>query len=224
MNLALRALLKREMRLLWRQRGEMASALLFSLLTITLFPFTLSPEPELLQRLAPGLLNLTMVLAQLMGFERLFLADWQEGTLDLLALSQAPLSLYAFVKTVAHWFSTCLPLLVISPLYMLLLHVPANAMPAILLSLFLGSTCFALLGAGASALSLGARRAGIILPLLLIPFYCPALIFSVQLATSGLGSGEGRQAALFLSALICLYLPLIPFLAGAALRSAIESA
>lgn len=220
----LSALLLRETRLLIRQRAEAAGALLFCLLVITLFPFALSPAPDLLERLAPGLLNLVVLLALMLGLEKLFVTDWQDGLLDQLVTRGVSLRAYVLVKALALWLGVALPLLLVSPLFMLLLHVPFMAMGALLMSLLLGTGIISLIGTGSAALALGARRAGLLLPLLLVPLYVPVMIFAVNLAAAGLDTGEGRQSALFLAAMFFLYLTLVPFLGKAALKAAVESA
>lgn len=224
MGYVLNALWQREIKSVWRQRGELVAGLLFSLLILSLFPFALAPAPEILARFAPGLISVIILLAQLLGLERLFTADWHNGTLDRVALQPGGLLAYAAVKTLAHWLGCGLPLLCASPLYMLLLAVPAAQMGDGAASLLLSTAALSLLGTAAAALAVGARRAGLLLPLLLIPFYIPVLIFAVQWASLGLHSAEGRQAAWFLVAMVVLYLPVLPWLASAGLRAAVESA
>ncbi|NDE90268.1 MAG: heme exporter protein CcmB [Alphaproteobacteria bacterium] len=216
------ALFQREMLLAWRVRGETAAHFVFILLIITLFPFALGPDTQLLQKLAPGLLLLAILLGQMLGFERLFSGDFHNGTLDLIPCSNLPLPLYALIKSFAQWCALFLPILIFSPLFMLLLHVDLNAIAPLLLSLTLASLLVQFLGMLASALALGAKNSGLILPLLLIPFYIPVMIFAVSLAAQGF-TAEGLQALYFLCALFFLYLSTLPFLSGAALRSALES-
>lgn len=213
------AFLRREMLLGWRGRGESAGSLVFVLLIVTLFPFALGPDAQTLQRLAPGLLLMALLLGQMLGFERLFESDYREGTLDILSAGGMPLALYALGKAMAQWCALLLPVLLVSPLLMLLLHVDAGAMPALLGALALASLAIQLLGMLGAALTLGARRAGLLLPLLLIPFYIPVMIFAVSMASGG---NEAQQAGDFLGALFFVYLAVLPFLSGKALRAAIE--
>jgi heme exporter protein B len=214
------SLLKRELTLSLRQRGEMAGHLVFVLLIVTLFPFALGSDAALLQKLAAGLLLIAVLLGQMLGFERLFAHDYHNGTLDIIAGSHLSLSSYALIKGMTQWLSLMLPLLIMSPLLMLLLHVAVNDMPHILIALLLSSLTIQLLGGLGAALSLGAKRAGLLLPLLLIPFYIPVMIFAVAIAVHG---DEAVQATYFLCALLMLYLTLLPYLTGRALRSALES-
>lgn len=219
----LRALFKREMLLAMRGRGESAASLVFVLLMVTLFPFALGPDAQTLQRLAPGLLLLAVLLGQMLGFERLFQNDFQDGTLDMVYGCGFPLSLYALVKAAAQACALLLPVLAVAPLLILLFQVSPENMGQILASLFIASFTIQLLGMLGAALTLGARRAGMLLPLLLVPFYIPVMIFAVSMASGG-ADGTAGQAGYFLSALFFLYLTITPFLSGAALRAAIESA
>jgi heme exporter protein B len=216
------ALFKREMIIAWRTRGQSAAHLIFVLLMITLFPFTLGPDQALLQRLAPGLLLLAITLGQMLGFEKLFSVDCAHGTLDIIHTSPLPLSAYALIKSITQWCALLLPIIICSPLFMLLLHVPLDAMPHLLLALVLASFIIQLLGMLGAALALGAKSAGLLLPLLLIPFYIPVMIFAVSLSSSGFNT-DGLQACYFLTALLVFYLCVLPFLSGAALKSAISS-
>ncbi len=219
---AILSLFKREMVIAWRTRAQSMAHLVFVLLMITLFPFALGPDETQLRRLAPGLLLLAILLGQMLGFEKLFSADYQNGTLDIIHGSKLSLSFYAIVKSKAQWCALLLPIILCSPLLMLLLHVPVTQMPVLILALLLASYVIQQLGMLGAALALGAKHAGLLLPLLLIPFYIPVMIFAVSLATTGF-EGEGLQALYFLSALLILYSSTLPFLTGAALRSAIQS-
>lgn len=219
---AILSLFKRELVIAWRTRAQSAAHLVFVLLIITLFPFVLGPDEAQLERFAPGLLLLAILLGQMLGFEKLFAADHQNGTLDIIHGSRLSLSIYAMVKSKAQWCALFLPIIICSPVLMLLLHVPAEHIPLLLLALALASYIIQQLGMLGAALSLGAKNAGLLLPLLLIPFYIPVMIFAVSFANAGF-DGEGLQALYFLSALLVLYSSSLPFLTGAALRSAIQS-
>ncbi|MDX1921967.1 MAG: heme exporter protein CcmB [Alphaproteobacteria bacterium] len=219
---AILALFKRETVIAWRTRAQSIAHLVFVLLMVTLFPFALGPDAVQLQHVAPGLLLLAILLGQMLGFEKLFSMDYQNGTLDIIHGSRMSLSFYAIVKSKAQWCALLLPIIVCSPLLMVLLHVPVMHMPVLILALLLASYIIQQLGMLGAALALGAKNAGLLLPLLLIPFYIPVMIFAVSLATAG-AEGEGLQALYFLGALLVLYSSTLPFLTGAALRSAIEA-
>jgi heme exporter protein B len=216
-------LLERELRIAWRTRSETAAHMVFTLLITTLFPFVIGPNETQLEQLAPGLLLFALLLGQLLGFERLFVTDFTSGTLDVINNASMPLARYALVKSIAQWAALFLPVLILSPVLMLLLHVSLQTMPYILAALALASLLIQLLGMLGASLALGAKSAGLLLPLLLIPFYIPVIILSTTFASQGF-TGEGVQALLFLAALFFLYLLTLPFLSGAALRSALESA
>ena len=216
------ALFQREMVIAWRTRSQSAAHVVFVLLMITLFPFALGPNEQTLHQLAPGLLLLAILLGQMLGFEKLFVTDNQNGVLDTLHHSRLSLSAYAFTKSFAQWCALLCPVIVCSPLLMLLLHVSVDEMPRLLLAITLASFVIQCLGMLGASLALGAKSAGLLLPLLLIPFYIPVMIFAVSFANLGF-DGEGRQAFYFLCALVIVYLTILPFLSGAALRSAIEA-
>jgi heme exporter protein B len=220
---ALQALFMRETTMVLRSPADMASALIFALLVICLFPFALDPNPETLRSFAPGLLMVAVLLAQFVALEKTFRPDLENGTLDVVVQSRTPLAMYALVKACINMLGLCLPLLVISPLLLLLLQGELSNLFTILPALALGSATLALLCVGGSALTLGARQPALLLPLLLVPFSIPVLIFSVGFATHGLGHELGRQSALLLGALFFLYLGITPFIAGAALKSAVEN-
>lgn len=216
------SLFKREIVIAWRTRGQTAAHVVFVLLLITLFPFAIGPEEQLLHRLAPGLMLLAVLLGQMLGFEKLFIVDYQNGVLDTLPHSRLSLSAYAFIKSIAQWCALLLPVILCSPLLLLLLHTSIDEIPRLILTLTIASFVIQCLGMLGSALALGAKSAGLLLPLLLIPFYIPVMIFAVSFGQLGF-NGEGLQAFYFLSALLLLYLSTLPFLSGAALRSAIEA-
>jgi heme exporter protein B len=216
-----KALLLRELRLSWKRRAESAGTFLFILLMVTLFPFALSPLPERLHDMAAGLLILAILLGQMLQAPQLFHSDWQNGTLDFLSLEKIPLSLYALIACISQWLCLMLPILILSPLLMLLLNVPPFEMPGLFLALLPATFVFALLNMLGAALVVGAGRAGLLLPLLLVPFYIPVLIFAVRAAEQN--AAITCQAFLFLSALLLLAISTLPFAAGSALRSSVEA-
>lgn len=224
MPVRLTALLARELTLVFRRFSDSAISLIFALLVVALFPFALSPEPAVLQNLAPGLVLIAVLLAHFLQMEKSFADDYASGALDQMILSGLPLPLYVGMKYLAQILGVTLPLLLACPFFLMLLQVNIEAMPLYLAALALASLILALLGLAGSALTLGSRQAGLLLALVLIPFAIPVLIFAASFARNGLASGEGAQALLFLGALFFLYLALVPFLAAAALKAAGESA
>jgi heme exporter protein B len=219
---AFRLLVLRDLRLALRQGGDAAMVVAFFVLTVILFPFGVGPEVELLARIAAGILWVTALLAALLSLERLFQADWEDGSLEALALMPLPLEAQVMAKCLAHWLVAGLPLIVIAPLLALLLHLDRAGYPALLLSLLLGTPSLSLIGAVGAALSLGARRGGVLLSLLVLPLYIPVLIFGVAAIEAAIGGFGARPHLLLLGALLAGALVLAPLAAAAALRQALE--
>ncbi len=214
----MRAVLARELRLALRHPADTLSAVLFFVLVAALFPFGVGPSPELLARLAPGALLASALLAALLPLDRLFGADAEDGTLDQLLLSGLHPASVAAAKALAHWLSTGLPLVAATPVAAALLNLPVEAWPAALAALALASALLSVLGTAGAALTLGARRGGVLLPLLVLPLALPVVIFgaaAIEAAATGL---EARPFLLLEAALLALALPLAPLAAGAALR------
>ena len=217
-----RLLVQRDLRLALRQGGDAALVVGFFVLTTILFPFGVGPEPALLARIAAGILWVTALLAALLSLERLFQADWEDGSLEALALMPLPLEAQVLAKCLAHWLVTGLPLTLTAPLLALLLQLDAAGYPALLAGLLLGTPTLSLIGAVGAALSLGARRGGVLLSLLVLPLYIPVLIFGVGAIEASIGGFGARPHLLLLGALLAGALPLAPLAAAAALRQALE--
>lgn len=217
---ALAALISRELRLSLRHGVDTLAALLFFALTASLFPLAIGPAPETLSRLAPGIIWVCALLAALLPLEKLFGADFEDGSLDLLLLSGLPPAAIALGKAISHWLVTGFPLVLAGAPLAIMFRLPEPALPALLAGLFLGTMLLSLLGTAAAAIALGARRAGALLPLLVLPLAAPILIFGTAAADA---AGAGLPAApllLILAALLAAALPLCPLAAGAALRGA----
>ena len=219
---AFRRLVLRDLRLALRQGGDAATVVAFFVLAVILFPFGVGPEPELLARIAAGILWVMALLAALLSLERLFQADWEDGSLEALALMPLPLEAQVLAKCLAHWLVTGLPLAVAAPLLALLLHLDAAGYPVLVASLLLGTPSLSLVGAVGAALTLGARRGGVLLSLLVLPLYIPLLIFGVAAIEASLAGFGARPHLLLLSAFLAAALPLAPWAAAAALRQALE--
>ncbi|MGH7014415.1 MAG: heme exporter protein CcmB [Stellaceae bacterium] len=216
------ALLTRDLRLAFRQGGDVANVVAFFALAIVLFPFGVGPDPDLLARIAAGVLWVTALLAALLSLERLFDADFQDGSLEALSLMPVPLEIQVLAKCVAHWLTTGLPLTIVAPLLALVLHFDAAGYPALIAALLLGTPVLSLIGAVGAALTLGARRAGVLLSLLVLPLYIPVLIFGVAASEAAALGLESRPHLLLLAALLAGSLALAPWAAAAALRQALE--
>ena len=212
----------RDLRLALRQRADASLAVLFFVLTAALFPFGVGPEPNLLARMAPGIIWVTALLAVLLSLERLFLADYEDGTLELLVLAPQPLELLVLAKTLAHWLTTGLPLIAAAPLLALFYNMDPAGLPVLLLAMALGTPSLSLIGAVGAALTLGARRGGVLIPLLVLPLNVPVLIFGVLALDAALAGLNARPHILFLAALCLGFLVLSPIAAAAALRQAME--
>ncbi|MDJ0949245.1 MAG: heme exporter protein CcmB [Alphaproteobacteria bacterium] len=214
-------LLRRELRLALRQWGDVAMVLSFFVITVVLFPFGIGPEPNILTRISPGIIWVTALLASMLSLDRLFLADYEDGSLDLLVAGPLPLMLVVLTKCAAHWLTTGLPLIAAAPLLAVLLNMDAAAFPVLIVAMALGMPTLTLLGAVGAALTLGARRGGVLLSLLLLPLYIPVLIFGVGAVDAALGELAVRPHLLFLGALFLFALVLAPWASAAALREAV---
>jgi len=214
----LKLLILRELRLSLRYASDTAAALLFFVIAATLFPFALGPGPEVLSAIAPGIVWVCALLAALLPLDRLFGADYEDGSLDLLLLSGTTSGGVAFAKTIAHWLTTGFPLLLIAGPLAVMLRMPATLVPLLLLSLAPGTALLSLLGTMAAAITLGARRSAVLMPLITLPLMIPVLIFGCAAVTSP----HPKPALLMLAAMLALALPLAPLAAGAALRAATE--
>jgi heme exporter protein B len=216
------ALVARDLRLAMRQGSDAAMVLIFYLLAVLLFPFGVGPEPNILARISTGVLWVTALLAALLSLERLFVSEHEDGSLDQLALLPLPLALVVLAKVLAHWLLTGLPLTILAPVLAVALGMDSTAYPVLIVALALGTPTLSLIGALGAALTLGARRAGALLALLILPLYIPALIFGVAAVDAALaGLAAGPHLAI-LGALLLAAIPLCPWATAAALRQALE--
>lgn len=211
-------LLLRDIKLAARSGGSAALALSFFALVATLVPLGVGADLKLLVRVAGGVLWVGAVLSALLSLDRLFQGDFEDGSLDLIALSPLPLELTALAKIAAHWLSTGLPLTVLSPLLALLFNLTGPATGILFVSLLIGTPAVSAVGAIGASLTLSLKRGGLILPLIILPLLAPAVIFgagAVSLALDGLGAGGalGLLAAFAFAAVL-----LSPFAAAASVR------
>jgi heme exporter protein B len=212
------ALIRQELRLALRHPADSLAAVLFFVLVAALFPFGIGPAPETLARIAPGALCASALLAALLPLDRLLGADAEDGMLDQLLLSGLPPVVVALAKSAAHWLTTGLPLLLASPIAAAMLNLPVAAWGVTMAALGLATGFLSLLGTAGAAMTLGARRGGVLLPLLVLPLAIPAVIFgaaAIEAAAAGLSA---RPYLLLLSALLAAALPLAPLATSAALR------
>lgn len=215
-------IVERELRLAYRQGGDAGLAVAFFVIAAALFPLGIGPEEQLLSRIAAGVVWVTALLAVLLALERLFQADFEDGTLDLLALSPLPLELVVLAKCLAHWLLTGAPLLIAAPIIAVLLHMKTEGLVVLTASMLLGTPTLSLIGSIGAALTVGARRGGVLLSLLILPLYVPVLIFGVSAVDQALAGMGGKPELLILGAFLAAALPLAPWAAAAALRQAVE--
>jgi len=212
------SILKRDLILAYRHRSELINPLLFFIIVVSLFPLAISPESKELRMIAPGVIWVAALLAAMLSLDNLFRSDFEDGSLEQLALTTHALPLLVLAKVCAHWLVTGLPLILLAPLLGVLLFLPAESMLTLVLTLTLGTPILSLVGAIGVALTVGLRRGGILLSLLVLPLYIPVLIFASNAVTVA-GSGFPVAGQLyFLAALLTLSLTLSPFATAAALR------
>ena len=195
---------------------------LFFVLAGALFPLAIGPAPEVLARLAPGIVWVGALLAALLPLDRLFGADFEDGSLDQLLLAGLPAIAVAAVKATAHWLSTGVPLLVIAGPLAVMLRMPSEGIGVMLLALLPGTAALSLLGTMGAAVVLGARRGGILLPLLVLPLAAPVLIFGAAAGDAAATGLSPRPHLLLLASVLCAAVPICLVAAGAALRNAAE--
>jgi heme exporter protein B len=215
-------LFRRDLRLALRQGGDTGLVLGFFVLAVVLFPLGVGPEPAVLQRIGAGIVWVAALLAALLSLDRLFQSDYQDGGLEMLALSSLSLELAVLAKCAAHWVATGLPLALTSPFLALLVDLDPDVIPVLTLGLLLGTPALSLIGSVAAALTLGARRQGVLLSLLVLPLYVPPLVFGAGAVEASVAGTGGRAHLLILGALSLAALPLCPWASAAALRQALE--
>ena len=216
------SVLKRDLTLAARRRSDWLTAVFFFVMVSSLFPLGVGPEPELLQRIGPGVLWVAATLASLLSLSRLFEDDHRDGSLEQMVLSPAPTVLLVLGKAMAHWLVYGIPLLLMAPLLGIQFNLTADAIAVLVLSLLLGTPILSLLGAAGAALTLGLRGGGVLLTLLILPLYTPALIFGAG-AVDGVMAGTGAEAHLsLLGAFLLLSFLVAPWIAAASLRVSLE--
>lgn len=216
------ALLARDLKLALRQSADSMTVVAFFAIATVLFPFGIGPEANVLARIAGGVLWVTALLAALLSLDRLFTVDYEDGTLDQLVLSGAPLPMVVLAKVTAHWLTTGVPLIIMSPVLALTLHLPAEGYAPMMLALLLGTPTVSLVGAVGAALVLGTRRGGVLLSLLVLPLYIPVLIFGTASVEAVITGVETNGPLLILAGFAVLALTLCPWATAAALRQAVE--
>jgi heme exporter protein B len=216
------AVVRRDLLLALRRKSEVLTTLFFFVIVVSLFPLGIGPEMSLLRKIAPGVLWVAALLATMLSLNRLFGADYADGTLEQMTLSPVPLGLLVGAKILAHWLVAGLPLVLLAPILGLQFDLDARALLVLMVSLLLGTPLLSLVGAIGAALTLGVRGGGVLVSLLTLPLYIPALIFgagAVEADVSGLGAGGHLS---LLAALLALAVFFAPWATTAALRVALE--
>ena len=212
------ALLIRDLQLAVRAGGGFGLGLAFFLIVTVLVPFGVGPESALLARIAPGVLWLGALLACLLSLDRIFALDREDGSLDLLATAPLPLEGIVSVKALAHWLTSALPLVLAAPGLALLLSLPAGGYGWLFISLLLGTPALSVIGTFGAALTVGIKRGGLLLSLLVLPLYVPTLIFGAEVARRGAAGLELTTPLLMLAGITCGTIALLPFASAAVLR------
>ncbi len=213
---------KKDVRLAFRQRSDIINPLLFFLIVITLFPLGIGPEPNLLARMAPGIIWVAALLATMLGLDKLFRDDYLDGTLEQLMLSPFPLSLSVSAKVAAHWTVTGLPMVILAPLFALLMNLQSQALSAMMLTLLIGTPLLSLIGAIGAGLTVGLQKGGVLLSLLVLPLYIPVLIFATSaIDTASMSLAYGGQLAI-LGAFLAVAIVLAPIAVSSALKVSIN--
>jgi heme exporter protein B len=218
MGHAFLAILKRDLTLALRHRSELANPLVFFVVVVSLFPLALGPEQDILTRVAPGILWVAALLAATLAMDGMFRSDFEDGSLEQLLLSPHPPSVLVLAKILAHWLATGLPLILISPLLALFLHLPGDALGVLLATLALGTPTLSLVGAIGVALTVGLRRGGLLLTLLVLPLYVPVLIFAAGAVDNAAAGFPVAGQLYFLAAVLVLAATLAPLATAASLR------
>jgi heme exporter protein B len=215
-------IVRRDLRLGLRRGGESAQPLIFFVVALALFPLGIGPAPEVLERVGTGVVWVLALLAVTLSLDRLYQADAEDGSLELLALAALPLELVVLAKCLAHWLTTGLLLAIASPLLAMLVQMPPDAFFPLALALLLGSPVLTLIGSIGAALLIGARRGSTLIALLVLPLYIPVLIFGVSAVEGEVLGLSGHPQLLILGAMLLAALALAPFASAAALRLALE--
>jgi heme exporter protein B len=216
------ALLIRDLRLAFRAGGGFGLGLAFFLIVTVMVPFSVGPEAELLGTIAPGVLWLGALLACLLSLDRLLALDYEDGTLDLLVTAPLPLEAVVSVKALAHWVTTGLPLVVVAPVLGVLLNLPTGGYGWLVLSLALGTPALSVIGTFGAALTVGIKRGGLLMSLLVLPLYVPTLIFGAEAARRGAAGLDTTTPMVMLAGITFGTIALMPFASAAVLRMSLR--
>lgn len=219
---SLKVVLRRDLLIAFRKRSDIVNPLLFFVMVAIMMPMGLSPEPRILSALAPGLIWVIALLAMLLSVDGLFRSDYEDGALEQLILSPQPLYFIVLIKILVHWLTTGLPLTLMAPLLGLLLFLPTEGFLPMVLSLLMGTANLSLVGAIGAALTVSLRTGGILLSLIVIPFYIPVLVFGVAAIVSAIGGDSTEVPMAALGALLAIAIALAPLAISGALKMSIQ--
>ncbi len=217
-----RAQLERDLRMVWRRRGDAMQPVLFALMVVTLFPLALGADGPMLARIAPGVLWVAVLLSGLLNLDALFRGDLEDGSLEQMMLSTTPLAWLVSLRILVHWCVSALPVLLLTPLLGEMLHLPRPLLGPLMISLALGTPLLSLLGAVVAALTVGIRRSGMLLAVLALPLFVPVLVFGAGAVVAASQGLPWVGALYLLAAGLALSLVLAPLAAAAALRIALS--
>jgi len=212
----------KDVKLAFRQRAEIVNPILFFLIVISLFPLAIGPEPGLLARMAPGIIWVAALLSTMLGLDKLFRDDFNDGSLEQLIASSYPLSLTVLAKVAAHWVVTGLPLVLMTPLFALLLNLDSNALVATVLTLLLGTPLLSFIGAIGAGLTVGLQKGGILMSLLVLPLYIPVLIFATSAIDTSVMSLDYSGQLAILGAMLVIAIISAPIAISSALKVSIS--
>lgn len=215
-------IVQRDLRLALRQGLDAVMVLMFFVITVTLFPLGVGPEPNLLAQMAPGVIWVAALLSTMLSLDRLFQHDYEDGSLELLLLTPVPLEGIVLAKVFGHWLLTGLPLIIASPLLAVFMNMPADGYVILVVTMLLGTPISSFIGAVGGALTLGARRGGILVSLLVLPLYIPLLIFGVSAVDAAILGLSVKPHLLLLVAMLAATVPLATWAGAAALRQSCE--
>lgn len=217
------ATLRRDLLIAYRRRGDLANPLIFFLIVCSLFPLGIGPNPQQLAIMAPGIIWVVALLACLLASDALFRGDYDDGSLEQMILSPVSLYLQVLAKSLAHWMLTGLPLALLSPLLAVLLQLPLHAVGALVLSLLLGTVVLSLIGAIGAALTVGLRKGGVLLSLIILPLYIPVLIFGVATVTAAVGHESYSGLLAIIGVFLSLSLTLSPLAIAASVKISVDN-
>lgn len=216
------ATIRRDLTTLTRSAAELVNPLIFFLIVVSLFPLGISPSAEVLRSLAPGVIWIAALLAMMLSMDMLFRTDLEDGSLEQMVLTEEPVGMIVVGKIVAHWIVTGLPLAVISPVLALMLYLPPEGVTAVLVSLLLGTPTLSLLGAVGASLTVGLRRGGVLLAILILPLAVPVLILATAMIKAGALGQDTTGHMLWLGALLAVTMGITPLATAAGIRISVS--